>query len=137
MFRGELSGLGSIHWSDMFGGGGLITHVAKHGHLDDAQDLVETLQDKLRSFKTELSDVSVNVDMQVNIDGFLRFVGYFFDGLFADWAVADRISESMSAVQKTKDQIGRMVADLTKMKETTVRKEQDLRARADSLVVDT
>ena len=121
---------------DMFGGGGLITHMAKHGHLDDAQDLVETLQDKLRSFKTELADVSINADMQVNIDGFLRFADYFFDGLFADWAVADRISESMSAVQKTKDQIGRLVERLTKMKETAARKEKDLQARADALVVD-
>ena len=110
--------------------------MAKHGHLDDAQDLVETLQDKLRSFKTELADVSINADMQVNIDGFLRFADYFFDGLFADWAVADRISESMSAVQKTKDQIGRLVDRLTKMRENAERQEKNLRARADALVVD-
>ena len=121
---------------DMFGGGGLITHMAKHGHLDDAQDLVETLQDKLRSFKTELADVSINADMQVNIDGFLRFADYFFDGLFADWAVADRISESMSTVQKTKDQIGRLVDKLIKMKEDAERREKRLRDRADAIVVE-
>ena len=121
---------------DMFGGGGLITHMAKHGHLDDAQDLVETLQDKLRSFKTELADVSINADMQVNINGFLRFADYFFDGLFADWAVADRISESMSTVQKTKDQIGRLVDKLIKMKEDAERREKRLRDRADAIVVE-
>lgn len=121
---------------DMFGGGGLITHMAKHEHLDDAQELVETLQDKLRSFKTELADVSINADMQVNIDGFLRFADYFFDGLFADWAVADRISESMSSVQKTKSQIGRLVDNLTKMKEDAEHREKRLRDRADDLVVE-
>ena len=121
---------------DMFSGGGLITHMAKHGHLDDAQDLVETLQDKLRSFKTELADISINADMQVNIDGFLRFADYFFDGLFADWAVADQISESMSAVQKTKDQIGRLVDKLIKMKEDAERREKRLRDRADAIVVE-
>ena len=121
---------------DMFGGGGLITHMAKHGHLDDAQDLVETLQDKLRSFKTELADVSINADMQVNIDGFLRFADYFFDGLFADWAVADRISESMSAVQKTRNQIGHLVDKLTKMKEDAERREKRLHDRADAIVVE-
>ena len=121
---------------DMFGGGGLITHMAKHEHLDDAQDLVETLQDKLRSFKTELADVSITADMQVNIDGFLRFADYFFDGLFADWAVADKISESMSAVQKTKDQIGRLVERLTKMREDAERREKRLRDRADAIVVE-
>ena len=121
---------------DMFGGGGLITHMAKHGHLDDAQDLVETLQDKLRSFKTELADVSIHADMQVNIDGFLRFADYFFDGLFADWAVADRISESMGAVQKTRNQIGHLVDKLTKMKEDAERREKRLRDRADAIVVE-
>ena len=121
---------------DMFGGGGLITHMAKHGHLDDAQDLVETLQDKLRSFKTELADVSINADMQVNIDGFLRFADYFFDGLFADWAVADRINESMGAVQKTRNQIGHLVDKLTKMKEEAERREKRLRDRADAIVVE-
>ena len=121
---------------DMFGGGGLITHMAKHEHLDDAQDLVETLQDKLRSFKTELADVSINTDMQVNIDGFLRFADYFFDGLFADWAVADRISESMGAVQKTRNQIGHLVDKLTKMKEDAERREKRLRDRADAIVLE-
>ena len=121
---------------DMFGGGGLITHMAKHGHLDDAQDLVETLQDKLRSFKTELTDVSIHADMQVNIDGFLRFADYFFDGLFADWAVADRINESMGAVQKTRNQIGHLVDKLTKMKEEAERREKRLRDRADAIVVE-
>ena len=121
---------------DMFGGGGLITHMAKHEHLDDAQELVETLQDKLRSFKTEFADVSISADMQVNIDGFLRFADYFFDGLFADWAVADRISESMSSVQQTKSQIGRLVDKLTKMKEAAERSEKRLRDRAEALVVE-
>ncbi len=121
---------------DMFGGGGLITHIAKHEHLDDAQELVETLQDKLRSFKTELADVSINADMQVNIDGFLRFADYFFDGLFTDWAVADRISGSIDEVRKTKNKIERLVEILTKMKETAARNEKNLRMRADDLVVE-
>ena len=69
---------------DMIGGGGIITHMAKHSHLDDAQEKVEQLQGKLRRFKTELADINIQADMQVNIDGFLRFADYFFDGLFAD-----------------------------------------------------
>ena len=120
----------------MFGGGGLITHVAKYGHLDDAQELVETLQDKLRSFKTELADVAINTDTQVNIDGFLRFADYFFDGLLADCAVAERINTSMSSVQKTKSQIGHLIDELTKMKESAEQNEKRLRVRAESLVVE-
>ena len=92
---------------DMFGGGGIITHMAKHSHLDEAQDLVSDLQSKLRRFKTELADIQITANMQVNVDGFLRFADYFFDGLFADWAVGDKINQSMNSVSSTKSQISR------------------------------
>ena len=97
---------------DMLGGGGIITHMAKHNHLDEALEKVEQLQGKLRRFKTELADIDIHADMQVSIDGFLRFADYFFDGLFADWAVGDKISESQSSVQKVKGQISSALSKL-------------------------
>ena len=100
---------------DMFGGGGIITHMAKHSHLDEAQDLVSELQSKLRRFKTELADIQISANMQVNVDGFLRFADYFFDGLFADWAVGNRISQSHSSVSSTKGQINRTLDKLNSM----------------------
>ena len=86
-------------------GGGMISDLAKHGHLDDAQNAVNTLQIELRRFKTELADVEIHGDIQVNIDGFLRFADYFFDGLFADWAVLDKINQSQNQVKQTKQQV--------------------------------
>lgn len=86
-------------------GGGLISDLAKHGHLDEAQARVERLQGELRRFKTELADVTVSADLRIGIDGFLRFADYFFDGIFADWAVLDRISESQERMRATKGQI--------------------------------
>ena len=66
----------------------------------------------MRKFKTELTDVEIISDMQVNIDGFLRFADYFFDGLFADWSVMNRISEAQSQVKKVKSQIGSLLGKL-------------------------
>ena len=74
-------------------GGGLIADLAKHSRLDDAQASVEYLQSQLRAFRTELADVTISADFQVNIDGFLRVADYVFDGIFADWAVLDRINQ--------------------------------------------
>jgi DNA repair exonuclease SbcCD ATPase subunit len=93
-------------------GGGLISGMAKHSHLDEAQNQVEDLQIQLRRFKTELTDVKINSDVQVSIDGFLGFADYFFDGLFADWAVLNRINESLSQVQNTKKQIESVLSHL-------------------------
>ena len=74
---------------DTFGGGGLITDMTKHEHLQTAQQKIRDLQWELKSFKTELADVKISADIKVTVDDFLKFADYFFDGLFADWAVLD------------------------------------------------
>ncbi|WMJ83790.1 hypothetical protein ACS3UN_12075 [Oscillospiraceae bacterium LTW-04] len=100
-------------------GGGLLSDMAKHSHLDEAQQRVEYLQVQLRRFKTELTDVTIHADMQVSIDGFLCFADYFFDGLFADWAVLDKINQSQNQVQNTKSQIEHVISRLTDMLSAT------------------
>lgn len=121
---------------DLIGGGGLITHMAKHSHLDSAQDLVSELQSKLRRFKTELADIRISANMQVNIDGFLRFADYFFDGLFADWAVGDKISQSKSSVQGTVNQINEMLGKLSNMESAADREIVNLKAQLEALIVE-
>ena len=120
---------------DMFGGGGIITHMAKHSHLDEAQDLVSQLQSKLRRFKTELADIRITANMQVNIDGFLRFADYFFDGLFSDWAVGDKISQSMNAVSSTRGQISRTLDKLNEMEKAADRGIASLKQQLDALII--
>ena len=120
---------------DMFGGGGIITHMAKHSHLDEAQDLVSELQSKLRRFKTELADIQITANMQVNVDGFLRFADYFFDGLFADWAVGDKISQSMNSVSSTKSQISKTMDKLSQMEKVSDHEIAVLKAKLDELII--
>ena len=120
---------------DMFGGGGIITHMAKHSHLDEAQNLVSDLQSKLRRFKTELADIQITANMQVNIDGFLRFADYFFDGLFADWAVGDKISQSRNSVSSAKSQISRTLDKLNEMEKAADRGIASVKQQLDELIV--
>lgn len=132
----ELEDADSWNTWDMFGGGGAITHMAKHSHLDDAQDLVYKLQSQLRKFKTELADIQITANVQVNIDGFLRFADYFFDGLFADWAVGDKISQSMDSVSGTKRQISRMLDQLMDMDAAANREIENLKQQLEKLIVE-
>ena len=131
----ELNSADGWNTWDMFGGGGIITHMAKHSHLDEAQDLVSDLQSKLRRFKTELADIQITANMQVNVDGFLRFADYFFDGLFADWAVGDKISQSMNSVSSTKSQISRTLDKLNSMEQAADRRIASLKQQLDELIV--
>lgn len=120
---------------DLFGGG-LVADLAKHSHLDEAQGSIELLQSQLRRFKTELADVTIQADMQVNVDGFLRFADYFFDGLFADWAVLDKINQSQSQVQNTKSQIASVLSRLDSMMRTLEQEQVQIKSKLDTLVRD-
>ena len=96
---GLLTSAEKLGWYDVFGGGGLIADEFKHSYLDDAQFMTEKLQSDIRRVKTELADVKINADMKVNIEGFDRFADYFFDGIFSNWNVLDRIGTSQSQVE--------------------------------------
>lgn len=97
-------------------GGGMISAMAKHSDLDKAQNSAEHLQVLLSSFRTELADVKIYPDMgQVNIDGFLRFADYFFDGLIADWSVLSRIHDSQKSVSQVANQVSLVLAQLEKI----------------------
>lgn len=115
---------------DILAGDGIITHIAKHSHLDHAQDLVEQLQKQLGKFKTELSDIELQADLQIKIDGFLRVADYCFDGLFADWAVGRRIGNAKSNVVSLKFQI---LTALKKLEEIDINLEKSIRAQQEKI----
>ena len=116
-------------------GGGLLSDIAKHSHLDDAQKQVEQLQVQLRRLKTELTDVTIHADIQVSIDGFLSFADYFFDGLFADWAVLDKINQSQTQVRSTKSQIEHVIDRLTAIFNSTDKALENEKAKLKDLIV--
>ena len=118
---------------DLFGGG-LISDLAKHSHLDEAQGNSEHLQSQLRRFKTELADVKISANMRVNVDGFLRFADYFFDGLFADWAVLDKIGQSREQVCSTQRQIESILARLDGMQRTVEQEQAQVKSELAALV---
>lgn len=113
----------------------MISDIAKHSHLDDAQSKVERLQNQLGHFKTELADVEIESNMQVNIDGFLRFADYFFDGLFADWTVLDRIERSSTQVGETRGQITTVIRRLETLLNTNTQNQTRIRSRIDQMIL--
>ena len=117
-------------------GGGLLVDLAKHESLDNAQEQVEQLQEDLRRFKTELTDVTVEADLRVSIDGFLQFADFFFDGLFADLAVMDHIHGSQEKVRKTRDEIQTVLSRLADMQTETGEELDTEQQRADQITVD-
>ncbi|MBR6677877.1 MAG: hypothetical protein IKL23_04000 [Oscillospiraceae bacterium] len=118
-------------------GGGLISDIAKYSHLDQAQGHIEQLQSDLRRFKTELADVQITADLQVSVDGFLRFADYFFDNIFTDWAVMDKISRAKMRVEDTQSNISQVLHRLNRLLNEAEARQRTLRGEIDRLVQET
>lgn len=118
-------------------GGGLLADLAKYEDLDNAQEQVEQLQEKLRQFKTELADVTIEAELQVSVDGFLRFADVFFDGLFADLAVMEHINDSQKKIRNTQKEIQAVLDRLTAMRKEISADLDSERDRADRITLDT
>lgn len=115
-------------------GGGMLSDLAKHSHLDDAQAAVGELQTHLRHFKIELADVTIDANLQVNIEGFLRVADYLFDGLLADWAVLDQIRTSREQVQHTRNQICEVLGQLRALQARTEEEQARIAREIEQLV---
>ncbi len=121
---------------DTFGGGGLVSDMAKHDHLQTAQEKIRDLQWNLKSFKTELADVEIHADIKVTIDDFLKFADYFFDGIFADWAVLDKISESKSKITSTRYEVMAVNSKLEAQMDCLEQRYQEKLAQREQIVLE-
>lgn len=104
-------------------GGETISTLIKHSYLDEAEELVRTLQKELRQFKTELADTEIIADIQVDMDEFLLFADIFFDSLFTDIAALGHIQQCKEKTQEVKDQIEILLKKLQVMQETNIMQE--------------
>lgn len=106
-----LENAGSLSTWDIFGCG-LSVDSAAHHRLDDGQAMIEKLQIQLCRFRTELMDVCIDADIQISMVDFDRFADSFFDGLFADWVVMDRIDQARAQVRRVTAQIEYVLGQL-------------------------
>ena len=110
-------------------GGGLIADMAKYDKLNKVQDQIQDLQNSLRGFRTELADVTERIsgNLYVEIEDFLHFADYFFDGLFTDWMVYDKINDSRNRTMQTSDQIQKLLGQLNEMDNDLCSKKDNLK----------
>ncbi|WP_405156159.1 hypothetical protein [Paenibacillus sp. FSL K6-0108] len=93
-----LSSAGNWGIYDMMGGGMISTHM-KRSRMDDAQVAIMDAGRRLRRFQKELEDVKMAVNTELHLGGLLSFADYFFDNLFVDWMVQDKIRKAETQVK--------------------------------------
>lgn len=94
----ELGNAGSWATYDTFLGGGFFGDLMKHDRLDRAAGLMRRADAALRHLATELADVRVGAVGEVGVTELARTFDVWFDNIFSDWAVRDRIKKAAARV---------------------------------------
>ena len=116
-------------------GGKFLVDFAKHEKMEVAQKNIEQLQIQLQSFNRELSDVSIRGNLQVSIERMLKFSDLFQEGLAKDLTVQDRILQSYSEADQTRDQILGVLRQLQTAMEEVRHKQVKIKSEMDAMVL--
>ena len=117
-------------------GGGLLCDLAKHSDIDDAQTEARQAQYLLRQFRTELVDVRIESDLQVEVGSFAKFADFFFDGLIADWCMQSQIHDSQANVESVEKQVEDVILRLRLLAENETADIMKLEQEIEKLVMD-
>ena len=93
-------------------GGGMMADMMKYSHMDDAQKTMERVQSDLRRYRAELADVAQTVDADLQTDGFTVAMDIWFDNIFSDWVVRDRIQQAENRLQEVHDRVAALQQQL-------------------------
>lgn len=116
-------------------GGGLLTTMAKHGHLDDARAGIGWAQQCLSRFRTELADVRDMELPQVQVGEFATFADYFFDGIFVDWYIQSRINDAQRGVEAVDSRVCEVLNRLQWMDQELAEEQDGLKREREGLLL--
>ena len=131
----SLRNVENLGYLDHFGNN-VLTDMAKHETLDEAQKNVELLQVDLQRFNKELSDIPFRETMQGSIDRMLKFSDSFFENLFTDTTVPQRIRQAHGEVEHVLDPILGILRQLQTRLEEVRHKQNRAKADVDELILD-
>lgn len=96
---GELRGADGWSTYDTFFDGGMLASMVKHDKLDRAAALLRVADAALRHLAVELGDLGEQGVGGVGVDGLTRTLDVWFDNIFTDWSVKNRIAEARDRVE--------------------------------------
>ncbi|WP_059171672.1 hypothetical protein [Bacillus sp. FJAT-27445] len=109
----SLDSAGAWGHFDLFGGGA-ISAIKKHQHIDAAEENLHRAQVSMRQFQKELLDVKEEIYLNINVSGMLKFADFFFDGFVVDYMVQNKISESVYETRNHNQKVSEILVKLDK-----------------------
>lgn len=112
--RGLLASAHSWSTYDTFFGGGLLSSAIKHSRLDEAARLAADADRRLVVLRAEIADVDRTAKLggPLALGGLTRFVDVWFDNIFTDLSVRDRIKQAQGNADAAAARVAAILADL-------------------------
>ena len=116
--------------------GGIISHMTKYSHIDDAERLFHTLSSQLRYLQAELKDVQgLNASGLQEISSDQRAVDFWFDNIFTDLSVRRKVMDNADEIERVLRSIRTVESKLnTRRKHLESRLEKN-KSREESLLL--
>ncbi|MDY4204144.1 hypothetical protein [Porcincola intestinalis] len=107
----QLNSAGNWGLVDIFGGN-TISGIMKHMKVNNASCCVDDARRDLAVFRDEFEDIRDIDNLQVDLDGFLTFADFFFDGFVADIFVQSKIRKGQQQVQEATRRVEEILRQL-------------------------
>ena len=121
---------------DVWTKGGIFIHIAKYDHIDDAQAASNRLSSQMKDLQKELADVNYSGGTGFSgIDSTTRAIDFWFDNIFTDWNVRDRIRDDIEGLSKLRSKIHEIIKKLDNNKSDIYKKLRDIELRKNDLII--
>jgi len=128
---GHLESAESWATYDVWTRGGLLSHMAKYNHVDNAENDYNRLHSQLKDLHKELADVIFLDAIELKgLDSSTRALDFWLDNIFTDLSVRNRIRENkdelinlldkirgiVNKLERNKSQINSQIAEIERQK---------------------
>lgn len=121
---------------DVWVKGGILSHMAKYEHIDNAQSDFNRLHSQMKDLQKELRDVNLlDAPALSGIDSTTRVIDFWFDNIFTDLNVRDRIRGDKEQLGKLFDRIHGIIRKLESNKKEINKKLADIELRKNDLII--
>lgn len=121
---------------DVWFKGGILVHMAKYEQIDEAELYMNSLSSCLKNLQKELQDIQYkDAPRLTEISSTERAMDFWFDNIFTDLNVRDKIRGNIEEVRNIIRKIETIIGKLTNRKDDMIRQIVQLEERKESLLL--
>lgn len=133
---GHLGSAESWATYDVWAKGGLLSHMAKYNYIDNAEYDFNRLHSQLKDLQKELSDVNFLATIELKgLDSLTRAFDFWFDNIFTDLSVLNRIRENKEELRNLLGKVGEIINMLERNKSEIYIKTAEIERQKNDLII--